>query len=304
MTKLLRLARVQFLVPSLAIYVFSVLWGIVLEVPTYLPKIIFGYLIILTAQLSISYSNDYFDVEVDKLGTPTFFSGGSGILVENPKLRKPALWIAFILNCCSIGLGILFILIYSYPIWFLGYVVAINILGWLYSAPPSRLVYRGYGELLTAFIVGFFVPVFGYLVVRKHINNIGLLFTIPLVLFGLVFILLVEIPDMEVDRQGNKQTWVAQRGRQFGFIVIGSLLLIATGSLLSVTSLFKIHFPLLFHFMEIFSLLPLGIGIFTILKRPAIRKKAIRLMIAIIGTLGIYFVLTNLIMLKAIIFLG
>jgi 1,4-dihydroxy-2-naphthoate octaprenyltransferase len=299
MAKLLRLARPQFLISSLPIYILGAFWAILLGASSSFPRLLIGYLIILLAQLSISFSNDYFDIEVDKLGTPTLFSGGSRILVENPALRKSALWIALALNVCSVIVGVLFQQHYSYPIWFLGIVVAINIIGWLYSAPPIKLAYRGFGELLTALSIGFFVPVIGYLVARGYLNDEGRLFTIPLVLYALVTILLVELPDMEADRLGQKKTWVAQKGRRFGFTAIGLLLFIATGCQILVPFIYQLPQHFNFRLLEFLSLLPLGAGILGMIKRPTDRKKAIGLMNMIIGAMAAFFVLTDIVLIIA-----
>lgn len=66
------------------------------------------------------------------------------------------------------------------------------------------------------FSIGLLIPGFGYLVTSGQINPDGFLFFIPLMLYGLAFILTVELPDMESDRLGRKMTWVAQKGRSFG----------------------------------------------------------------------------------------
>ena len=299
MAKLLRLARAQFLIASLPIYVLGALWAILLGAHASLTPLLLGYLVILFAQLSISFSNDFFDVEVDKLGSPTLFSGGSRILVENPALRKPAMWIAVTLNIFSMVVGILLLIKYSFPIWFMGFIMAVNLVGWLYSAPPFKLAYRGVGELLTAFSLGFLVPVIGYLVARGYLNDKGLLFTIPLVLYALATILLVEIPDMEADRLGQKRTWVAQKGRRFGFTAIGLLLFIATGCLSLIPMIYQLPLPLNFRLLQIFSLLPLGAGILGVIKRPTDRSAAIRLMNTIIGALAVFFVLTDIVLIIA-----
>lgn len=252
-----------------------------------------GYLIILPAQLSVSYSNDYFDVEVDKLGIPSLFSGGSGILVSHAELRKPAKWVAIALMVCSMVLGILFLLIYSFPIWFLGYVAVSNLVGWFYSAPPLRFAYRGLGELSTAFTAGLLIPGMGYLVTRGTVNSDGLLFTIPLMLYGLAFIISVEIPDVEADRLGHKNTWVARMGRGFGFTAAGLLLLAATGFFFCVPYLSSQALPLNFHFLGFLSLLPLGAGIFGMVKRPVERQAATRLANANIITLAVFLILMD-----------
>jgi 1,4-dihydroxy-2-naphthoate octaprenyltransferase len=114
MIKLLQIARPQFLISGLALFVFGASWAILLGAPFSLLRILFGYLVLMPAHLSISYSNDYFDVQVDKYDKPTLFSGGSGILVNHPGLRKPALWVAIALILISLVLGIAFRIIYSH----------------------------------------------------------------------------------------------------------------------------------------------------------------------------------------------
>ena len=75
MHKRLKGARPQFLTAGLALFVFGALRVILLGAPFSLARILPGYLILLPAHLSISYSNDYIDVDVDRFGKPTFISG-------------------------------------------------------------------------------------------------------------------------------------------------------------------------------------------------------------------------------------
>ena len=300
MAKWLHLARPQFLIASLSIFIIGISWAVLLGAPFSLQRMLLGYSIILTAHLSVSFSNDYFDVEVDKFGRPSLFSGGSGILVENPELRKPALWFAILLNICSLSLGIVFLWKYSYPLWFLGYIAMSNLLGWFYSAPPFRLAYRGLGELLTAFTSGFLVPAMGYLVLKGYLNSDGLLFTIPLMLYGLAFILTVEIPDMEADRLGHKQTWVVHKGRSFTFTVVGALLLAATGFFFCIHYLYLHVFPLDFHLLGFISLLPLGTGGLGVVIRPVDRQTATKLANAMIISLAVFFILMDGVLIFAV----
>jgi 1,4-dihydroxy-2-naphthoate octaprenyltransferase len=276
MTKLFRVARFQFLICGMALFAFGALWAVLLGAPVYLSRILLGYLVLLPAHLSVSYSNDYFDVDVDKYDKPTIFTGGSGVLVDNPGLRKPAKWIAITLILFSLALGIIYTMMYSFPIWFLGFVVLGNLLGWFYSAPPIRLAYRGLGELSMAISIGLLIPGFGYLVTSGQMNWDGLLFIVPLTLYGLAFIVNVEIPDMESDRLGNKRTWVARKGRGFGFTVIAASFLLATLFFLCFPWLTSRIYPLDFRFLGILSLLPLGAGCIGLLRRPIEKQSAIR----------------------------
>jgi 1,4-dihydroxy-2-naphthoate octaprenyltransferase len=270
----------------MALFAFGALWAVLLGAPVYLSRILLGYLVLLPAHLSVSYSNDYFDIDVDKYDKPTIFTGGSGVLVDNPGLRKPAKWIAITLILCSLALGIIYTKMYSFPIWFLGFVVLGNLLGWFYSAPPIRLAYRGLGELSMAISIGLLIPGFGYLVTSGQMNWDGLLFIVPLTLYGLAFIINVEIPDMESDRLGNKRTWVARKGRGFGFTVIAASFLLATLFFLCFPWLTPRIYPIDFRILGILSLMPLTAGCIGLLRRPIEKRSATRAVNAIMITIA------------------
>jgi 1,4-dihydroxy-2-naphthoate octaprenyltransferase len=277
----------------MALFAFGSLWAVLLGAPVYLSRILLGYLVLLPAHLSVSYSNDYFDIDVDKYDKPTIFSGGSGVLVDNPGLRKPAKWIAITLILCSLVLGIVFQIVYSFPIWFLGIVILGNLLGWFYSAPPVRLAYRGLGELSMAVSIGLLIPGFGYLVTNGQMDQDGLLFILPLTLYGLAFIFNVEIPDMESDRLGNKRTWVVRKGRGFGFTMIAASFLLATLFFLCLPWLTSRIYPLNFRFLSILSLLPLAAGCIGLLRRPIEKQSATRVVNGIMITIAAFCILAD-----------
>lgn len=285
---LLVVARPQFLAVGLALFLFGALWAALLGASFPLARLVFGYLVILPAHLAVSYSNDYFDVEVDRLGTPTPFSGGSGVLVAHPELRAPAKALALTLMACSLAIGLIFWLVYAYPPWYLGLVLLGNLLGWFYSAPPLRLAYRGLGELSTMFTAGFLLPGMGYLLARGTLDRDGLVFLLPLTLYGLAFILTVQLPDLEVDRLGGKGTWVARRGRGFGFALIGLALLAASLFIYFFPQIFPGSYRLNFHVLGLLSLLPLVPGLTGLVLRPGARPVALRLVLANMLSLAVF----------------
>ena len=293
MTRLLWIARPQFVLSGLALFIFGISLAILMGAPFSLVRTLLGYLILLPAHLSISYSNDYFDVDVDKYDKPTFFSGGSGVLVDHPELRKPALWTAVILTMCSLAFGIVFQIVYSFPFWLLGGVLLGNLLGWFYSAPPLRLAYRGLGELAMIISVGLLIPGSGFVVTSGQMNLDGLPFSAPMMLYGLAFIIAVEIPDMESDRLGHKMTWVARRGRRFGFTLIAASFLLATLCLFCFPWLATRSYPLDFRFLGMLSLLPLGTGCIGFLKKPMEKQSATRAVNAIMITVAVFCVLAD-----------
>ncbi len=293
MRKLLVAARPMFLMASLTLYFFGALWAVLVGAPFSLARMLLGYLIVLPAHVSVSFSNDYFDAEVDALGAPTLFSGGSGVLVKHPELRLPAKRIAMGLILVSWLVGIVFVWLYAVPLWFMGWVVVSGLAGWFYSAPPLRLAYRGWGELTTALTAGLFLPGMGYLVMRGTFDRYSMVFLVPFVLFGLAFIMMVEIPDAVTDRLGNKWTWVARRGRRFGFIATGVVLLLATVYLLSFGWLSQQVYPLDFRVLGALSLLPLGVGMIGVIKHPTGTQPATRLVNGFISALALFLILMD-----------
>jgi 1,4-dihydroxy-2-naphthoate octaprenyltransferase len=285
-------ARPQFLVAGLAIFVFGTAWAVLLGAPFSLPRVLLGYLVLLPAQLSVSYSNDYFDVEVDKYDSPNFFSGGSGALVDHPELRQPAKWTAIALISCSLAVGIVFQIVHSFSMLFSGFVLLGNLLGWFYSAPPIKLAYRGLGELAMMFLNGLLIPGMGVLVTSGQMDLDGMLFSVPLMLYGLAFILIVEIPDMEADRLGDKKTWVARKGRGFGFTLIAASFLLATLFFTCFPWLTSRTYALDFRFLGIISLLPLGAGCIGMKKRPVEKGPAMRVVSGIMVALAAFGILT------------
>jgi 1,4-dihydroxy-2-naphthoate polyprenyltransferase len=265
---LLRLARARFLITCLALYIMGAAWAVLLGATPSATRMLLGYLIVLTAQLSVSYSNDYFDVEVDRNATPTLVSGGSGILVAHPELREPARWIAIALIAMSIALGAVFAIVYAYPAWFVPAVAFGALLGWFYSAPPPRLAYGGLGELSTAVAGGFLVPVMGYLALAGQLTREGLLLTIPSLCYGIVFIVAVEVPDEEADRSGGKMTWVVRQGQRASFLVIVTFLVLGTVFYFFAARAWAQVAPIDFRVLGLLSLLPLVSGAYVFVQRP------------------------------------
>jgi 1,4-dihydroxy-2-naphthoate polyprenyltransferase len=290
---LLQLARVRFLITCLLLYVMGATWAVLLGAGFSGVRLVFGYLIVLAAQLSVSYSNDYFDVAVDERATPTLVSGGSGILVRRPELREPAKWIAMTLIAISIALAAVFARIYAYPSWFVAVVAFAALLGWFYSAPPPKLAYRGLGEIATAFAGGFLVPATGYIVMTGYPTLEGLLLTVPAVMYGLAFIIAVEIPDETADRLGHKATWVVRRGQRFGFTAICALLLLATGFYFLCARAWQAQLPIDFRVLGLLSLLPLAFGAYAVVRRPRDWHTATRLVTWIIWAMTVFYVLMD-----------
>jgi 1,4-dihydroxy-2-naphthoate octaprenyltransferase len=175
-------------------------------------RFLLGYAILGPAHLSVHFSNDYFDADGDRLGTPTGVSGGSGVLTRYPDLRPRARLAALTLIGISCLAGLLaFLTVLPAPLLLL-FIVLGNGLGWFYSAPPVRLSSRGIGEASTAATFGLLLPGMGYLAIAGGLDLPFLLAAVPLTLLGVSFILSVEIPDRDADALSGKMTFIVRHG--------------------------------------------------------------------------------------------
>jgi 1,4-dihydroxy-2-naphthoate octaprenyltransferase len=249
---------------TIIMYLLGSLFGILMGASFDVFKFVFGYIIVLTGVLGAVYTNSYYDVAIDTVATQTPISGGSKILVEHPELKK-TIWKAMIfLFGLSISLGLVFTILFSFPITYFLLVIIANFIAWSYTAPPLRLVYRGFGEITTMFGIGIFMAGFGYFSMMGTIDLAFVLFSIPLLLLGFAFSFYVEIPDRDADRQGQKITMVVRRDERFGFI-IGSFLIAFAAlcyGLFGAFCLFSV--PANFFYIALFSLIPVVVAVWSL----------------------------------------
>jgi len=226
LVQMIKIGRPHFLAGGFFLFTIGVMLA-VLAGASFIPsRFLFGYVVMGTAHLSLSYSNNYFDLAADRQGRPTMFSGGTKLLIRHPELRTATRRFALTLIAASLALAVAFALVYRYSPLFVVFVAGGNALGWYYTAPPVRLAYRGWGEVATMFTYGFLMPGIGFLTLSPQLGPLFFLFSLPLLLYGLHFILTVELPDMEGDRRAGKKTFVVRHGRRAGMgMSAGSLAL-------------------------------------------------------------------------------
>ena len=92
----------------------------------------------------------------------------------------------------------------------------------------------------------------------------------------------MEIPDVEVDLLAHKATWLTRWGRASGFTIIAWLLLAATGYFFLSPLFFPRQVQMDPRVLGILSLLPLGVGLFGMWKRPLDRLAATRIAAGIV----------------------
>ncbi|WP_424359804.1 prenyltransferase [Methanocella sp. MCL-LM] len=284
---IIRLGRFRFLLLGLALYLLGALLAVSSGAPVHAGRLTMGYLILVTGHLSMHYSNDLFDYEADLRTNPNAVSGGSGILRDYPHLKTIALYLALFLAVLSMALGAAFTWLYSYPPVYVGLVLFSNLLGWYYAAPPIRLSYRGLGELATILGVGVLMPVAGALTMAGFVPSAFIAFLPALVLYSTSFIFSVEQPDMEADIASNKRTFVARKGRVAGFTIIACANLLAT---IYLAAMFAINGTAVYLAAGILSILPLAVGIFGIVRKPAGRLEATGFAKASVGCFMLFLI--------------
>ena len=277
------MGRIHFLFFGFLLYLLGFLLAAVYNNLFDITKFLLGYLPFSLAQLSVSYSNDYFDQQSDLTSNKTIFSGGSHILVEHPELQSTALKIAILLLIFS-GISLIaFTIAFEYSFWLILFGILGGLLGWFYTAPPLKLSYRGFGEIATMIAVGLMMPGMGFFVSAGSISYPFIFLITPLSLFGLFFIITVQLPDFESDIISKKRNIVIRLGRQKAKFLLIISSLAASFYLLSLHIFRSFQFSIILVF--ILSFLPIISSAYFILKpdtRETIVKNVLINMVSLI----------------------
>lgn len=288
------LGRPKLSIIAFWVFSFGALLAVVSGATFVLDRFLLGSAIILAALLSMNYGNDYFDVDVDRHNKPTAISGGSGVLLENPELRRFAKWFALFLMGLSVAFAVVFAVLFSFPIVFILFVVFGNLLGWFYAAPPLKLSYKGLSEITTVIAVGLMTPGMGYFIFKEDFDIIFAVFTLPCALYALAFIINVEIPDLEGDSMGNKKTLVVLKSRRFGFVITAFSLSVATLYFLIISTTNLLTALIDFRLIALFSSVPLLVGFAGLIRRPEDRDSATRLAVWNVAAISLFLLIVDL----------
>lgn len=174
-----------------------------------------GFLFLIILEMASVFLNEIHDLETDSLNRNAGpFTGGSRVLVEGILTPAQVHRAAKGLLGCA-GLLAMAILMGSREgDWLpeLLLLLAALCLGPGYTAPPLRLVYRGWGEITVAFTHSLLMLLLGWCLAGGRLLA-PLPWLLGLPMFAAVFsaISLAGIPDACADRQVSKQTVAARR---------------------------------------------------------------------------------------------
>lgn len=174
--------------------------------------------------------NEWVDFKsgVDRFIPPdkrTPFSGGKKTIVDGKLTLSEVVIIAavtFIL-ACIIGLYIMFFR--EMGIFWIG--AAGVLLSILYSLPPFKLAYRGFGEVTVGLTFGPLIVLGIYYVQTGGVDVSALWVSIPIGILIANVLRINQFPDYEADARGNKRNWLVRLGKEKGVKVFGLLFLAA-----------------------------------------------------------------------------
>lgn len=257
----IRLGRPLFLLGGVLFHFLGISMSLYQGATISLPALIWGQVAITSIQLMTHYSNEYFDLDIDSANpTPTFWAGGSRILVEGHLPAKVSLHTS--LGFMGIALIAVLILIRIVHPNFISIILILLglFLAWEYSAPPLRLHSRGLGEITVGIIVPVLTPLVGYSLQQGFLTHLPILSVIPLFFLQIAMAITINLPDAVGDKTTGKKTL---------FIRLGSSA--AMNLYISLLVLVYLSFPLLLLFgiptiVVLLSLLLLPLAIYQIFR--------------------------------------
>jgi 1,4-dihydroxy-2-naphthoate octaprenyltransferase len=173
-------------------------------------------------------ANDYYDHRTrdDWLNlTPTPFSGGSRVIQDG--VISPRAMFIYSLACFAVGIACGLYLWRVTPgnvVLWLGLAGVAS--GFLYTATPVAIGYRGVGEIFVGVNFGPVAVLGAHYVQAGHLSPAALMASVPVGLLIAAVLYINEFPDYEADRQVNKKTIVVLLGpkrARYGYIILIAL---------------------------------------------------------------------------------
>jgi len=227
----LKLGRPHFLIGGLLLFALGSVLARVEGAAIDWQRYVWGQVTITAAQWMTHYSNDYFDLDADRANsTPTRWSGGSRVLVQNLVAPRAALWAAVVLGIIALIAAGVLATRPDAPRLVLPLSLLIIVLSWCYSSPPLRLLSRGLGEATTTFVVTLLTPLLGFYAQSGALRPLPFLACFPLCCLQFSMLLNIELPDAAGDGAQGKRTLVVRRGAEWAARCSAGALILAFGS--------------------------------------------------------------------------
>ena len=172
-------------------------------------------------QIFILYLNDYADEAVDRLGSGSWLSGGSGVLTGGQLAPRDlcygaAVALAGMGLCTAWGASLV-----RPGMWMFAVLAALA--AWSYSLGPIRASYRGFGEGHQAISCGLLLPLLGFYLQTGAQDSFPWGFLFPLLLLFFAANIVTALPDVDADRAGGKRSFAVRHGDRSAVLVAAAL---------------------------------------------------------------------------------
>lgn len=159
----------------------------------------------------------------DEHRTP--FSGGKKSIVEGRLTLYQCLCIAVICFAIAAVIGLSLVLFVEPGVFWVG--LAGFVLAVLYSLPPFKLCYRGWGELAVGLAFGPVIVMGIYVLIEGRFDWLPLLVSLPIAFLIMNVLWINQYPDYEVDKAHDKKNWVVRLGKKKSVWVYAALFLLS-----------------------------------------------------------------------------
>lgn len=142
----------------------------------------------------------------------TPFSGGKKTIVDGFLTVRESALIGLITMGLAATIGIYILLFRSSEVIYvgiLGFILAI-----IYSLPPFKLCYRGFGEIAVGLTFGPLILNGMYIVMSKGYGVLPVLVSLPIGFLITNVLWINQFPDYEADKSGGKRNWVVRLGKE------------------------------------------------------------------------------------------
>jgi 1,4-dihydroxy-2-naphthoate octaprenyltransferase len=136
-----------------------------------------------------------------------------------------------------------------------------------YSAPPFQLEFSGYGELVLAFMLGFLVPGFSFILQANQLHRLVAMTTFPLVFVSLAMFIALQFPGFASALKFDRRNLLIRMGWRramnlHNLLILGGYLLIGLASFFGLPSFVVIAAALTLPFaiLEIWQFYRIGQG--------------------------------------------
>ncbi len=210
---------------------------------------------IIGLHLGANLLNDYFDAKgsdpINMRVTP--FSGGSRVIQDGEVPAVTVLIMALVFFGIGLGTGAWLALVgrpLAIPIGLLGLGA-----GWAYSAPPLKLMDRGWGEIIIFFAFGPLITLGTFYVMSGSLNWIAFMLGGPQGFFISGVIWINQFPDFEADKKAGKRNLVVRSGPATARIFYLLIMISGFFSVIFIIGIFQFTYLI----MLSFAALPLAV---------------------------------------------